>query len=170
MVHGIVQKIGGHIKGYSEPQKGTTMHVFFPKIENAEGDAAGDREDALPVGHEHICLVDDEQPILEMTQIMLENLGYKVTPFGNAREALAVFQDGRDKFDLIVTDLTMPEITGLVFIEQVLAVQPDLPIILCTGFSELVSKQQAEAAGAKYFLKKPILMADLARAIRHALQ
>ena len=170
VVHGIVKSLHGDITVYSEPGKGTTFHVYFPVVETE----AGKKEEAevaerLPSGDEHILVVDDEETIVNMEQQMLSSLGYQVSRFTNCEEALNAFRTQPNTFDLIITDMTMPKITGLQLTKQVLAVRSDIPVILCTGFSELINKEKAQDAGICRYLMKPLLKKDLAIAVREVL-
>ncbi len=169
VVHGIVKTSGGYIKAYSEPQKGTTFHVYFPSVDNSADVTRHKGEKKLPTGNARICLVDDDLPILEMTQFMLEKLGYKVICFDKAKNALLAFQGKTAQFDLLITDLTMPEMTGVELTKQIHLICPDIPVILCTGFSELINENQAREIGIGQLLTKPILRSDLAYAIHNAL-
>jgi len=170
VVHGIVKSLYGDVSVYSEPGKGTTFHVYFPVVEVGGGKkddmvAAGQ----LPKGNEHILFVDDEEVIVQMEQQMLGSLGYQVTPFSNVEEALKTYRTQPNSFDLIITDMTMPKITGLQFAKEVLAVRPDVPVILCTGFSELINEEKAREVGIRRYLTKPISKKDLAEAVRKVL-
>jgi len=169
VVHGIVKSFGGQIKVYSEPGKGTSFKLYFPKLE-VEGARHDTTREALPQGkRECILLVDDEQVILDMMSTSLEGLGYKVVPQKSSLAALQVFKQEPTRFDLVVTDMTMPQMTGLELTKHIFEVDPDFPVILCTGFSEMISEEKAKALGIKQFLTKPILRKDLAFAIRQAL-
>ena len=123
----------------------------------------------IPAGNERIMVVDDEKSLVDIIQTTLEGLGYTVVPCTDAEEALKLFQSDPDHYDLVITDLTMPHMTGLELIQSFFTSRPKLPVILCTGFSELVSEDKAEALGIQKFLTKPVLRADLAKAVRAAL-
>jgi PAS domain S-box-containing protein len=169
VVHGIVKSWGGCIKVYSEPGKGTTIHIYLPRLDS-EADGLEKRKDrALPKGKERILFVDDEDAVLHMTLRVLENLGYQVTAFTDSHKALKAFQAQPNDFDLLITDMTMPHITGLELSKQVFTIRPEMPVIICTGFSELISEEQAYALGIKGYLAKPVLRADLANTIRNVL-
>ncbi|THB80210.1 MAG: response regulator [Desulfobacteraceae bacterium] len=109
------------------------------------------------------------EPILDMTRTMLEGLGYKVSDFINSQEALATFNDDPYKFDLVITDMTMPHMTGLEMIKKMYSVRPEMPVILCTGFSAVINQEKAFALGIKGFLTKPILKKEMAKTIREVL-
>ncbi|NNL43552.1 MAG: response regulator, partial [Desulfobacterales bacterium] len=128
-------------------------------------------EDDLPIqtGKEHILLVDDQQLIVDMERKMLERLGYRVTARTSSTEALEAFRMQPDKFDLVITDMTMPNMTGGKLAEEMIKIRSDILVILCTGFSEIMSKEKAAAIGIKGFLMKPVVMKDLSRIIREVL-
>ncbi len=175
VVHGIAKSHGGQVTVYSEPNIGTTFNVYLPLYkagaEPAPGpeSAAGSVAAPLPGGNERILFVDDETQIAEMARQMLGSLGYRVTACSDSLEALRLFQEHREGYDLIITDMTMPNMTGVDLAKQVLAVRRDMPIILCTGFSELVNAAKAREIGIREYIMKPLLMADIARAVRKAL-
>jgi CheY-like chemotaxis protein len=169
VVHGIVTQHGGYITVESEQGSGSTFTVYFPKItEEPETDAVSD--DELPTGSERILFVDDEEALVEMGEDILAELGYEVTSRMNGREALALFRLDPSRFDLVITDQTMPEMTGVELAEEVLAIRPDLPIIMCTGFSHLVDADTAMAVGIKAFAMKPLTKREIARTIRKVLE
>jgi CheY-like chemotaxis protein len=123
----------------------------------------------VPRGSERILFVDDEEMLVEMGKRMLEGLGYTVTAAMSSSEALELFQRDPARFDLVVTDQTMPEMTGLELSQQLLSVRDDIPVILSTGFSHLVDADTAEAAGIRAFVMKPLTRSELARTIRSVL-
>jgi len=171
VLHGIVQNHGGAIKVYSEPAKGTTFHIYFPRVEtSAEGPMPGATEDPLPLGKgEHIFLIDDEPALLEIGKQMLEHLGYQVTVRTSSIEALGLFSSQPSRFHLVITDMTMPHMTGEKLAGEILRIRPGLPIILCTGFSEHVTEAKVKALGIREFLMKPLTLKDLAKAVRRNL-
>jgi CheY-like chemotaxis protein len=120
----------------------------------------------LKMGHEHILLVDDEKSVAEIEQRMLQRLGYQVTSRTNSMEALELFRSNPDAFDMVITDMTMPNMTGDQLANAIFSIKPDTPIIICTGFSERLSKEQAASAGIQGFLMKPVVKSDLARMVR----
>ncbi len=169
VVHGIVKDHGGHISAYSEPGKGSTFHVYFPRIKSAHEPLEAAATEPLPGGKEHILLVDDEETIVNTGKELLETLGYTVTPVLDSREALRMFQAQPELYDLLITDMSMPHMTGVELARKALGIKPALPIILCTGFSELITAETAKEIGIRKFLMKPVLRRDMANAVREAL-
>jgi len=168
VVHGIVKSCSGEITVYSESDKGTTFNVFLPVIRGMEK-TADDKSVPLPGGNERILYVDDEQDLATIGRKMLEHLGYTVTVQTSATEALALFRDDKDKFDLIITDLTMPKMTGLQLTERIKALTPGIPIILVTGFLGQLSRKTAGKTGVSKLVMKPIVLKNIARAVREVL-
>ncbi|MFH2123754.1 MAG: ATP-binding protein [Pseudomonadota bacterium] len=169
VVHGIVKEYHGRITVQSEPGEGTSFQVYIPCV-----DEESSRERAVwslskPTGTESILVVDDDEAVSEMFQDVLTGLGYHVVVFNNSQEALALFAKVPAAFDLLLTDMTMPHMTGLDLSEKVLALRPEMPIILCSGFSEQVNKEQTQELGIKGYLEKPLTVRDLALAVRKVL-
>jgi len=168
IVHGIVKSYGGFISLVSEPGKGTAFHIFLPVI--AENSLREENAiEMIPLGRERILFVDDEQMLVEMGKKMFERLGYSVTTRTSSLEALETFQDAPDQFDIIITDQTMPGLTGLDLSRWMLKIRPDIPIILCTGYSTIISEETAKAAGVREFALKPLAKKDIAQLIRKVL-
>jgi len=168
VVHGIVTSYGGAITVDSQPGKGCTFEVFFPKIETwtpAETENAG----PLPTGTERILFVDDEEVMVETTKGMLEHLGYKVVARTSSIETLEVFRNYPERFDLVITDMTMPKMTGDELARELLKIRPDMPIILCTGFNEKIDEEKAKEVGIREFVMKPTVMREMAMTIRNVL-
>ena len=135
--------------------------------ESLEADALHD--DEIPTGSERILFVDDEEALVEMGEDILAELGYEVTSRMNGREALALLKSDPSRFDLVITDQTMPEMTGVELAKEVLAIRADMPIIMCTGFSYVVDADKAKAAGIKAFAMKPLTKREIAKTIRKVL-
>lgn len=170
VVHGIVKNHGGIVKVYSEPGKGTTFHVYFPRIDGFQEITETQKVELLPVGgHERVLLVDDEQALVDLGKKMLKHLGYEVAVRTSSIEALELFRNRPDRFDLVIMDFTMPNMTGDKLAQEMMRLSPGLPVILCTGVSERISEMKAKALGIQEFVMKPFDLNDLARTIRRAL-
>ncbi|MBF0468908.1 MAG: response regulator [Desulfamplus sp.] len=168
MVHGIVKSLGGKIYVYSEVGKGSTFHLFFPRAPE------GSRTEAcepvcIATGSEAILYVDDEAPIVEMAHEMLTSLGYRVEGVVGSVEALEKLKYKPEAFDLVITDQTMPEMTGCDLARQIWKIRPDIPVILCSGFNDLVNSESAKRLGIREYLMKPYSKQDIATRIRRAL-
>ncbi|MBW1739924.1 MAG: response regulator [Deltaproteobacteria bacterium] len=168
VVHGIIKGLGGMITVDSELGKGTTFHVFFPRIES---DVIPETEAPAPLsrGTERILFVDDEEAMVKMAKKMLERLGYEAVARTSPVEALEAFRAHPDSFDLVITDQTMSNMTGEMLAKELMAVRPDIPIILCTGFSEVISEEKAKANGIREFIMKPISTRQIAETIQRVL-
>jgi PAS domain S-box-containing protein len=166
--HGIVTNHGGAITVASTVGIGTTFEVYLPQlIALTISPASTDRN--VPGGTERILFVDDEEPLVRLGEQMLTRLGYHVVAKSTSLEALDAFRAAPDRFDLVITDQTMPKMTGEALATELLRIRPDLPIILYTGFSHTMTPDKAKALGIGAFLMKPIVMKDLAVAIRRVL-
>ena len=168
MVHGIVHGLGGEVSVQSEPGRGAVFHVFLPRAEK-EPAVHRDIEAPAPKGQGRILFVDDEHALADIGREMLESLGFNVSVETDARRALDLFRRNPHEFDLVVTDQTMPDLTGAELAGEILALRPDMPVILCTGFSETVSPEKAKALGIRDFLLKPVLKKDMAESIRRVM-
>ena len=167
-VHGIVKSYGGWINCESKLGQGTSFHVFLPT--EAESPQSTVVTSALPpTGNEHILLVDDEEMLADMGGAMLERLGYQVTVRTNSFDALQTFEDQPDVFAAVITDLTMPGLTGAELAKRLLQIRPNLPIILCSGYSTTISEQKAKSLGIREVAMKPLAMQDIAKMLRKVL-
>jgi len=168
VAHGIIKSHGGLIDVESQVGRGTTFHIYLPKIMPR---AKAHHHSALPLpsGSERVLLVDDETMLVDMGRQVLTRLGYQVTACTSSVEALQHFQNDPAAFDLVITDMTMPHLTGKELATALLKIKPALPIILCTGFSETITEETAKRIGIKAFILKPIVMSDLAETMRKVL-
>lgn len=168
IVHSIVQSCGGDITVLSQPGEGATFQVFLPRASLQE---VGEPEAPAPIppGAERILLVDDEADIVASAKIMLEQIGYTVQGFTDSQEALKTFTASPEAFDLVITDQTMPHFLGVELAKEILKVRPNIPVILCTGYSEAITVKKAKAAGIRELLMKPLIPRQLAETIRRVL-
>lgn len=170
VVGGIIKEHGGDINIQSKENEGTSVNVYLPLMVNdSKVESHHDELLVLSKGTERIMFVDDEKPILILVKQMLERLGYQVSVFTSSEEALSSFKQNPDSFDLIISDLTMPHMTGDQLSRELLLIKPNIPIIICTGFSEKIDEGVVKSIGIKAVLMKPPVKSDLAKMIRKVL-
>lgn len=168
VVYGIIKERGGAISVETNPGVGSVFSVYLPAA-GIDCESKSQMDEAIPRGNERVLFVDDETMLVEMVRETLRGLGYRVVAIDSSVKALRVFQAHPHRFDLLVTDMTMPGMTGVDLAEEVMKIRPGFPVILCTGFSENVTEQQAKSLGIREFIMKPVTVADLAMAVRRAL-
>jgi len=170
VVHGIVTRHGGRIEVESEPGEGTAFHLFFPVCHSVkEQGETFDPGEEYKRGSETILLVDDEAALLDLSEQVLTPMGYRVQRAGNGEEALELFQKDPGRYDLVITDMTMPRMSGAELSRALLQKRPNLPIVLCTGYSELISREEARSMGIREYVEKPFAIRDLITAVQKAL-
>lgn len=169
-VHGILTSCGGFIRLHSELGRGTEFNIYLPVAESYLK-----KDDVLKVnmpmlgGNERILLVDDEAVLITLQKGMLERLGYNVTSRTSSIEALEAFRSNPDKFDMVITDMAMPSMSGDKLAVELIKIRPDIPVLLCTGFSTIMSEEKAISMGIKGFLMKPVTISDIDKKIRDVL-
>ena len=168
VVHGIVSGYNGTIRVESKVGKGTHFNIFFPAVER---DAVVEIEtvEEIPKGNESVLFVDDEKSIVNMAQQVLQRLGYQVETKMSPVAALELFRLKPDRFDLIITDMTMPQMTGDIFVKEIFDIRSDIPVILCTGFSEKIDGEKAKKIGASEYIEKPLDVRNFAEMVRKVL-
>jgi CheY-like chemotaxis protein len=168
VVHGIVERHGGAIYVDSKPGQGTTFTIFLPAHEGLF-EQETDEQDILPVGDEYILYVDDEPSIALLGKRHLENLGYTAESTTDPQKALDMVRSDPIKFDLLITDMAMPNMTGDQLIIETLKIRQDMPTIICTGYSAKISEKEAADIGARSYIMKPINKSELATTVRKVL-
>jgi len=166
VVHGIVSSHHGNIFVESTVNKGTKFTIFFPAASPGAPSAQNEDTDSVPRGNEHIMVVDDEANILTLRRRLLTKLGYQVSTFSRSADALTSFMKAPDDFDLILTDMDMPDLDGKRFADRILQIRQKTPIVLCTGHSEIINSHNAAEYGFKDLLEKPISQENLAKTLR----
>jgi PAS domain S-box-containing protein len=171
VIQGIVDQFKGFIKVYSEIGKGSVFSVYLPLAQKDVSLKNELKSDITPepAGTENILFIDDEVSITNISKMILERLGYKVTAINNSMDALELFRKKNEEFDLVITDMNMPEITGLELAGEVNLIKPGFPVIICTGFSERIDSEKACDLGIKGFLKKPVVKSEMAKEVRRVL-
>ena len=168
VVHGIIKGLGGDLNVDSIPEKGTSFEALLP-INKGPITVESETLQPPPKGDERILFVDDEKSMVAAIQMMLENLGYTVTGKTSSIEALEAFRAQMRQYDLVITDMTMPHMTGVDLAIELMKIRPDIPIILMTGFSELIDEDRARAMGIRAYVMKPIIMRKMAQVVRKVL-
>jgi CheY-like chemotaxis protein len=168
VVHGIVKGHNGGIKVISKADKGTSVEILFPRTAS-EMQFDTVQLKALPTGSERILYIDDEETLIDLGENMLAKLGYHVVTRTSPIEAIEAFKANPDKFDLVISDMTMPNMTGDMLAKELMKIRPDIPVIICTGFSEQISADKVKAIGISGFLMKPLTIRELARTVRRVL-
>lgn len=168
VVHGIIESYNGSISLESEPGKGTIFEILLPKAK-MEADEESTTQSTPPTGNERILFVDDEKIMVDAVEQMLKKLGYQVTSKTSSIEALEIFKKNPNLFDLVITDMTMPNMRGDQLAFEIMKIRKDMPIIICTGFSEKINKKIAENLGISALMMKPIVRSEMAKIIRDVL-
>ncbi len=169
VVYGIVKNRGGAVQVENRPGGGAVFSVFLPVKETKADARAAPATTDIPGGTEHLLMVDDEPLVVDMAKAMLERLGYRVTPETDSKAALETFRAHPDRFDLVVTDMTMPGMTGVQLAGRLREIRPDVKIVICTGFSHLMDEKKAAGYGIQGYILKPVVKSEMASVVRKAL-
>ncbi len=168
VVYGIIKELKGAIRVESEKNRGTDFFILFPRIQRpVKADIFETRP--VPGGTEVMLLIDDEEGLLVAQRKIFERLGYRVETRSSSIDALEAFKSNPDRYDIVITDQTMPKMTGAQLAKEFIAIRPDIPIILCTGFSDVISEEEAKSIGIKEFIMKPIVVSEIASKVREIL-
>ncbi len=168
-VYAIVREYDGDVKVYSEIGIGTTFNVYLPVVDSRDAPDPESSEKNYPRGNERVLVVDDEPSIAKLVAKMLDRLGYAVTAFSSSVDALKAFRNDPDAFDIVITDMTMPDMTGDMLAREMISIRPGLPVLICTGFSERLNQEQSDEMGVSAFMSKPVGLKDLSETLRKIL-
>ena len=168
VVHGIVKGHGGGIRVQSKPGKGTRFDIMFP-VMGKHMESETEELKALPTGNEHILFIDDEDTLIDLGESMLKKLGYRVETRTRPDEALESFRAAPDNYDLVISDMTMPGMTGDLLAAELMKIRADIPVIICTGYSERIDEKRARDLGIKGLVMKPFTIRSLSKTVRDAL-
>jgi CheY-like chemotaxis protein len=169
VVHGIVRSYQGHITIYSEPGQGSAFHVYLPQVQVQSGGAV-EEAGAIPRGSGTVLAVDDELVVCQLQEQVLHRLGYEVVSCSSGMQALETFQRDRARIDLVLTDMTMPGMNGAELARRIKQLSPATPVIICTGFSDIMNEEKAKQLGIDGYLFKPVTMQQLSHALYDALR
>ena len=169
MAYGIVKEHMGDIKVYSELGKGTAFNIYLPLMKKTVDTDTIQQAKSAPKGNECILLVDDDEFIVDLEKQMLERLGYHVTEHTSSSDALKAFKASPSTFDLVISDMTMPNMTGDQLARKLKSIRPEIPVIICTGFSERINNENAHTLGIKGLLMKPVVRSEMAQMVRKVL-